>query len=335
MPAILEYIPYCKRDGTSARDEAMHPWLAGHGYCAIRVDMRGERGVRRAPRRRVPPAGAGRRGRGDRLARGPDLVLGSDRHVRQELGRLQQPTGWRRAGRRPSRPSSPCARRTTATRTTSTPWAAASCWRTRAGRSPCSGTTPARPTRSLVGAGWRETWMRRLENNTPWILEWLCHQRRDAFWKHGSVCEDYAAIACPVFAVGGWLDPYTNPGVPADGAPRRAAQGAHRPVGTPVPAPGKAGAGDRFPRGEPAVVGSLAQGARGGRERGNEDGSGRGRVGSGSRDSGRADDPGVDARQRPARRDPGAGAGGLGGGGDVAESPGPGADVAPQPGRAG
>jgi predicted acyl esterase len=24
VPAILEYIPYCKRDGTSARDEAMH-----------------------------------------------------------------------------------------------------------------------------------------------------------------------------------------------------------------------------------------------------------------------------------------------------------------------
>ena len=41
VPAILEYIPYCKRDGTSARDEAMHPYLAGHGYCAIRVDMRG------------------------------------------------------------------------------------------------------------------------------------------------------------------------------------------------------------------------------------------------------------------------------------------------------
>ena len=41
VPAILEYIPYCKRDGTAARDEAMHPYFAGHGYAAIRVDMRG------------------------------------------------------------------------------------------------------------------------------------------------------------------------------------------------------------------------------------------------------------------------------------------------------
>ena len=39
---------------------------------------------------------------------------------------------------------------------------------------------------------------------------WLQHQRRDAYWKHGSVCEDFAAIQCPVYAVGGWTDAYTN-----------------------------------------------------------------------------------------------------------------------------
>ena len=41
VPAILEYIPYCTRDGTASRDEAMHPYFAGHGYAAIRVDIRG------------------------------------------------------------------------------------------------------------------------------------------------------------------------------------------------------------------------------------------------------------------------------------------------------
>ena len=40
---------------------------------------------------------------------------------------------------------------------------------------------------------------------------WLTHQRRDAFWKHGSICEDYADIECPVYAVGGWTDGYTTP----------------------------------------------------------------------------------------------------------------------------
>jgi putative CocE/NonD family hydrolase len=41
VPAILEYIPYRKRDFMRRRDESMHPWFAGHGYAAVRVDMRG------------------------------------------------------------------------------------------------------------------------------------------------------------------------------------------------------------------------------------------------------------------------------------------------------
>ncbi len=41
VPAVLEYLPYRKRDGTIARDALTHPYLAGHGYAAIRVDMRG------------------------------------------------------------------------------------------------------------------------------------------------------------------------------------------------------------------------------------------------------------------------------------------------------
>ena len=41
VPAVLEYIPYRKRDGTLARDELMHPYVAGHGYACVRVDIRG------------------------------------------------------------------------------------------------------------------------------------------------------------------------------------------------------------------------------------------------------------------------------------------------------
>ena len=41
VPAVLEYIPYRKRDGTRARDEPMHGYYAAHGYAAVRVDMRG------------------------------------------------------------------------------------------------------------------------------------------------------------------------------------------------------------------------------------------------------------------------------------------------------
>ena len=41
VPAILEYLPYRKREGTSERDALTHPYFAGHGYACIRVDMRG------------------------------------------------------------------------------------------------------------------------------------------------------------------------------------------------------------------------------------------------------------------------------------------------------
>jgi uncharacterized protein len=67
---------------------------------------------------------------------------------------------------------------------------------------------PADP--ELVGAGWRDQWRERLESLPFFPAIWLTHQRRDAYWRHGSVCEDFSAIQCPVFAVGGWADAYTN-----------------------------------------------------------------------------------------------------------------------------
>ena len=41
VPAVLEYLPYRKRDGTVERDHLTHPYFAGHGYAGVRVDMRG------------------------------------------------------------------------------------------------------------------------------------------------------------------------------------------------------------------------------------------------------------------------------------------------------
>ena len=41
MPAVLEYLPYRKNDGTVVRDALRHPWFPGHGYASVRVDMRG------------------------------------------------------------------------------------------------------------------------------------------------------------------------------------------------------------------------------------------------------------------------------------------------------
>ena len=41
VPAILEYIPYRKNDLTAVRDASMHPYVAGHGYAVVRLDLRG------------------------------------------------------------------------------------------------------------------------------------------------------------------------------------------------------------------------------------------------------------------------------------------------------
>ena len=111
--------------------------------------------------------------------------------------------------------------------------------------------------------------------------------------------------------------PVHEPGVPVDGAPRRAAQGARRALGPPVSAPGVPGAGRRVPRGEPAVVGPVAH-----------------RKGRGERLRGRTDDPGLDARQRPTGGRPGAGRRPVGGRGGMAERPDPGTDLASRPERA-
>jgi putative CocE/NonD family hydrolase len=69
--------------------------------------------------------------------------------------------------------------------------------------------TPPDP--EIVGESWREMWLERLKNNGLWMLDWFRHQRRDDFYRHGSICENYADIEIPVYAVGGWADGYTNP----------------------------------------------------------------------------------------------------------------------------
>src|SRR6185436_19574292 len=41
IPAILEYIPYRRRDGSRIGDDEMHIWFAAQGYGAARVDISG------------------------------------------------------------------------------------------------------------------------------------------------------------------------------------------------------------------------------------------------------------------------------------------------------
>jgi putative CocE/NonD family hydrolase len=66
------------------------------------------------------------------------------------------------------------------------------------------------PDPQIAGLDWEKKWRHRLDA-TPAILErWTSHQRYDEYWQRGSVAADYSRITCPVYVVGGWLDPYSD-----------------------------------------------------------------------------------------------------------------------------
>jgi putative CocE/NonD family hydrolase len=209
VPAILEYIPYRRRDFTAERDALTHPYVAGHGYASVRVDLRGS-------------------GDSDGVLTDEYLPLEQDDALEVIAWLAAQPwcTGavgmmghsWggfnalQVAARRP-----PALRAIITSCSTDDRYAddihyMGGCLLTDNLRwaSTMFAHNSRPPDPAVVGARWREMWLARLRGSGLWIDTWLRHQRRDAFWRHGSVSEDFAAIQCPVLAVGGWADGYSN-----------------------------------------------------------------------------------------------------------------------------
>ncbi len=210
VPAILEYLPYRKNDGTAIRDQIHHQYFAGHGYASIRVDMRGS---------------------GD-----SDGLLMDEYLPQEQLDALEviawiaaQPwcsgavgmmgISWggfnslQIAARRPPALKAIVTVCSTDDRYTDDCHYMGGCvlgsdmpnW-----ASVMFAYNALPPDPANVGERWREMWLNRMENTPPFLESWLSHQTRDDFWKQGSVDEDYSAITCPVYAVGGWVDSYTN-----------------------------------------------------------------------------------------------------------------------------
>lgn len=209
VPALLEYIPYRKRDGSALRDSIIHPYFAGHGYACVRVDLRGS---------------------GD-----SDGVL-KDEYLDQELSDGEEIIRWMAgqpwcngnvgmigiswggfnglqiAARQPPALKAVISLCSTDDRYADDVHHMGGCllgdnlsW-----ASVMFAYNSCPPDPMLVGERWREMWMDRLNHSGLWLDTWLQHQRRDAYWKHGSICEDFSAIQCPVFAVSGWMDGYSN-----------------------------------------------------------------------------------------------------------------------------
>ncbi len=208
VPAVLEYIPYRKRDGTLPRDELMHPYVAGHGYACIRVDIRGN-------------------GESD------GLML--DEYSQQEMDDALAVIGWLAA-------QPWCSG---AVGMMGKSWGGFNCLQAafnghpalKAVISVCSTSDrfaddihfkggcllgenlgwgavmlsfSSRPADPALRPDWRADWVRRLEAQPFLAPIWARHQSRDSYWKHGSICEDWARMTVPVLNIGGWADNYLN-----------------------------------------------------------------------------------------------------------------------------
>jgi len=209
VPAILEYLPYRKRDGTAERDHLTHPYFAGNGYACIRVDMRGS-------------------GESDGLLDDEYLKLEQDDCLEVLKWIAAQPwctgsigmigiswggfNGLQVAARRPAELKAVISLCSTDDRYADDIHFMGGCllndnlqW-----ASVMFGYMSRTPDKALLGDAWRDVWLKRLQHQPLLVAHWLRHQRRDELWKHGSICEDWSAITCPVYLVGGWADGYSN-----------------------------------------------------------------------------------------------------------------------------
>lgn len=209
VPGVLEYIPYRKNDLTSMRDVPHFNYVAGHGYACVRVDLRGS-------------------GESEGVLRDEYLPQELDDGVEVIRWVAEQPwcsgkvgmigiswggfNGLQIAALQPPELGAIITLCSTDDRYADDVHHMGGCllgdnlsWAsTMFSHNSCP------PDPEIVGDDWRKMWKQRLEGSGLWLAEWLRHQRRDNYWRHASVCEDNSAIACPVMAVSGWADGYSN-----------------------------------------------------------------------------------------------------------------------------
>lgn len=222
VPAILEFLPYRKRDGTSVRDESTYPTFAAAGYAGVRVDMRGAGDSDGLMTDEYTP---------QELADAVEVIewLARQPWCTGSVGMMGISWGGFNALQVAALQPEPLKAIITIASTVDrfnddihykggALLAANLSW---SGYMLCYSSRPPDP--ALVGDGWRKTWLSRLEAEPLLLATWLKHQTRDDYWRHGSVCEDYAAIKAATLIIAGWGDGYKN-------APPAAAAGLKAPV---------------------------------------------------------------------------------------------------------
>ncbi|WP_028958318.1 CocE/NonD family hydrolase [Sulfitobacter sp. 20_GPM-1509m] len=208
VPAILEFLPYRKRDGTCARDALTHPYFARHGYACARVDMRGN---------------------------GDSEGIMEDEYSQQELDDAvevirhlaAQPwcngnvgmmgISWGGFNSLQVAAMTPPELKAIITLCSTVDrfaddihYKGGNLLNENLGWGATMWSYSSRAPDPALRENWREMWLERLEAEPFLPSLWLRHQRRDSYWEHGSVCESYDTIKAKVLAVGGWGDSYKN-----------------------------------------------------------------------------------------------------------------------------
>ena len=209
VPAILEYLPYRKRDATSVRDEIIHGHFASRGYACLRVDIRGSGESEGLLEDEYTP---------QELADGKEIIewIADQPWCSGNVGIIGISwggfNGLQIAALEPKPLKAVVTTCSTDDRYADDIHFKGGCLlndnMTWSQQMLAYSSRPPDP--QLVGDRWREIWLQRLEHLPLLASRWLRHQRRDDYWAHGSVREDYPSIEAAVLAVGGWADAYSN-----------------------------------------------------------------------------------------------------------------------------
>ncbi|MFU8834977.1 MAG: CocE/NonD family hydrolase [Roseovarius sp.] len=209
VPVILEYLPYRRRDGTLARDELTHAWLARNGYGGVRVDIRGNGDSEGFMEDEYSDT---------ELADGVQVIdwLSRQSWCSGAVGMIGISWGGFN-GLQIAQLAPPALKAAVTICFTDDRYAddihyMGGCLLTEnmGWSSQMLAYSSRPPDPEVVGEDWRAIWRARLERQ-PLLLEtWLAHQRRDDYWRRASVCEDFDSVKAAILAVGGWADAYSN-----------------------------------------------------------------------------------------------------------------------------
>jgi predicted acyl esterase len=209
VPAILEFIPYRKRDFMRERDEPMHRFYALNGFASVRVDLRGTGDSEGVLEDEYLPLE-----QQDALAiidwlAGQSWCTGSIGMTGISWGGFN---ALQVAALAPPALKAIMTLCASDDRYTDDAHYKGGCllnenlqW-----GSIFTLYNSLPPDPFIFGDGWRDMWRRRIDALRPFPAVWMDHPRRDGYWRQGSINEDFSRVRCPVYAIGGWADGYTN-----------------------------------------------------------------------------------------------------------------------------